>query len=112
MNDVLIALRVAKEVGLTPFATRLLLAIRAQENGGEGREWGVLSVPAATCEAQARVCARSIINNNERWYHAGMPGEFVEFMGERWAPTGAENDPKGLNKNWAPNVRAFMKQME
>lgn len=29
---------------------------------------------------------------------------FVAFWAARWAPTGAANDPTGLNANWAPNV--------
>jgi len=31
---------------------------------------------------------------------------FVEFWAHRWAPVGADNDPKGLNANWPKNVLA------
>jgi len=31
-------------------------------------------------------------------------------MQKRWAPIGAENDPKGLNKNWTKNVDAHFKK--
>lgn len=31
--------------------------------------------------------------------------EFIAFWGERWAPIGAGNDPRGLNANWVPNIR-------
>ena len=47
----------------------------------------------------------SVVNNVARWRAAGSPGKFVDFMQKRWAPIGAKNDPKNLNKNWAPNVR-------
>jgi hypothetical protein len=29
---------------------------------------------------------------------------FIEFLGARWAPIGADNDPTNLNKHWVPNV--------
>jgi len=38
------------------------------------------------------------------------PTKYVDFMHRRWAPIGAENDKKGLNKNWAKNVRGYFKQ--
>ena len=35
---------------------------------------------------------------------------FVSYLGSFWAPIGAENDPKNLNKNWVPNVLAALKE--
>lgn len=32
---------------------------------------------------------------------------FIEFLGARWAPIGADNDPTALNANWVPNVTAM-----
>ena len=32
---------------------------------------------------------------------------FIEFLGARWAPVGADNDPTALNVNWVPNVTAM-----
>ncbi len=29
---------------------------------------------------------------------------FVGYLGSKWAPIGAENDPTNLNKNWISNV--------
>lgn len=40
----------------------------------------------------------------------GERGPFVDFWGARWAPIGAANDPKGLNANWATNVKALWGQ--
>ena len=110
-NDVLIALRVAKEMNLTPYQTRLLLAIRASENGREGREYGVLSVPASTQEEQAKVTARSIRNNWKQWEEAGKPEDFISFMATRWCPIGCDND-NGTNKYWSYNIRYFLKILE
>ena len=32
-------------------------------------------------------------------------GDFIEFLGNRYAPIGAQNDPNNLNKNWITNVK-------
>ena len=108
-------IRIAAEIGV-PAA--FLAAIRIAENGGDGRQFGVLSESADTYEAQARIAALSIRNN--QWRHVlrfkewpvdgtGLLSEgFVKFMQSRWAPIGADNDPNGLNANWSRNVlRAY-----
>lgn len=107
--------RVAAEVGVP---ATLLAALRLAENGGAGREFGVLSEDAATYEAQARIAAVSLRNNLLRFVGGkdavkqaidattGLAcAAFVEFMGRRWAPVGAENDPHNLNANWTGNVK-------
>jgi len=35
------------------------------------------------------------------------PTDFIEFLGARWAPCGAANDPTNLNANWVKNVKAI-----
>ena len=37
--------------------------------------------------------------------------EFIRFLGERWAPVGADNDPQNLNHHWVPNVTAIYHQL-
>lgn len=71
---------------------------------------GVRSVSAKTPEEAKKIQEESIYNNLKRWILAGKPGKFIEFMRDRWAPLGAENDPKDLNFNWAPNVRGHLQQ--
>jgi hypothetical protein len=34
----------------------------------------------------------------------------VTFLGKRYCPIGADNDPNGLNKHWIPNVKKFQKR--
>jgi len=34
-------------------------------------------------------------------------GDFLAFLASRYAPIGASNDPRGLNRNWVKNVRYF-----
>ncbi len=106
-----VILRTAAEIGV-PAA--FLAAIRIAENGGPGREFGVLSEAADTYEAQARIAALSIRNNTYRYVlrfkewpvdaQGGLSEAFTKFMAARWAPVGADNDPDDLNAHWPKNV--------
>jgi hypothetical protein len=80
-------------------------AVKRAENNP--RNHGVLSVKTSN---PSKVLDDSVYNNFVRWNAAGRPGKFVDFMQRRWAPIGVKNDPKNLNKNWAPNVRKFLQQ--
>ena len=97
---------------------RFLQALRRAENGGPGREFGVLSVPAPTYGDQARVAAETVRRNAERFERSGgqvvdpesgrYTEEFIRFFSSRYAPVGATNDPAGLNRYHARNlVRAY-----
>ena len=108
-------LAMAAEIGV-PAA--FLAAIRIAENGGPGREFGVLSESAGTYEAQCRIAALSIRNNQYRYVlrfkewpidgHGGLSEAFTKFMAARYAPVGVENDPTSLNQHWPRNVwRAY-----
>ncbi len=109
-----IIVETATRKGVDP---RALAAVRLQENGGPGREFGVLSVPAPTYQAQADVAANSLVNAERRYRDAtGLSPkdgagtytpEFWRFFAARWAPINAENDPHGLNRYWLDNVIAF-----
>mgnify|MGYP001577751705 CR=1 FL=1 len=96
----------------------LLLAIRCAEQGGPGKEMGVLDARANTLEKQIRWARNTILNNEKRFEKkAGKPArhpetslftdEYMEFFAGRWAPIGASNDPTGLNVNWLRNARFF-----
>jgi hypothetical protein len=93
---------------------RFLGALRRAENGGPGREFGVLSVSAPTYEDQVRLAAASIRRNVERFEASGRVAvdpvtgryseEFIRFFSNRYAPVGAANDPTGLNQHHARNL--------
>jgi hypothetical protein len=89
------------------YVPQIRKAVKTAE--GNSRNHGVLSVPTKDSAEASRVLDNSIYNNLVRWHQAGRPGKFVDFMQKRWAPIGAKNDPKNLNKNWAPNVRKALK---
>lgn len=90
-------------------------AIARQENDPTGM-YGVRSVSTAE---PSKVLMNSVKNNYRRWENGDTPApwinerpaKFIDFMQRRWAPIGAENDPRNLNANWAPGVRAILRQM-
>ncbi len=94
-----------------------LVALRYTERGGPGREMGILSVSADTLEEQIHVAANTFRNNVKRYQKARQQPayndfylyseDFLRFFSERYAPLGADNDPKGLNKNHAKNLIFF-----
>jgi hypothetical protein len=101
---------------------RFLQALRRTENGGPGREFGVLSVPAPTYEDQARVAANTVRRNIERFEkQTGLPAvdaatngyteDFIRFFSNRYAPIGAANDPTGLNRHHTRNLVRFYAQL-
>ena len=91
--------------------SRYVAAIRYQEDGGKGRQYGILDKRCPKgYRHQAGWCADTVQKNYDRWVKAGSKGEFVVFLGGRYCPVGAKNDPKGLNKYWIPNVRKFYKR--
>ena len=110
----------AEQATITAAASRaaidpsFLTALRRTENGGPGREFGVLSIPAPTYQDQARVAAESVRRSIGRFEATGgravdpvsgkYTSEFIEFFSRRYAPVGAANDPKNLNQYHARNL--------
>jgi hypothetical protein len=86
---------------------RYVAAIRYAENG-KTYQYGIIH---KRCKAgyrnQAGWCAATVMKNYDRWVKAGSKGEFVVFLGKRYCPVGADNDPDNLNQHWISNVRKF-----
>lgn len=106
-----IAAEAAGDMGLLA----ALVALRHVENGGPGREFGVLSVPAPTYAEQLHVAATSLRNQERRLPRVDptitprspdgfFTPEFLRAFSARWCPVNAENDPTGLNANHADNL--------
>ena len=87
--------------------SRYVAAIRYAENG-KRYQYGIIH---KRCKAgyrnQAGWCAATVQKNYDRWVKAGSKGEFVVFLGNRYCPVGADNDPDNLNRHWIGNVRKF-----
>ena len=88
----------------------IVAAIRYAENGGAGKEFGILNAKANTYRKQAGWCAATVQKNWDRWEMDGCRVPFIEYLGNRYCPVGANNDPNSLNQNWIRNVRAFITQ--
>lgn len=106
--------QIAAEYGVDPL---FIMAIREQESGRAGREFGVLSTAAPTWDAQCAVCCASVRNRLSLWAspvfalsqgpsvkRLRYSDSFIETFASRWAPVGADNDPENLNANWAAGV--------
>lgn len=99
------------EEALRPSFVRLLVAIRLSENGGKGREFGVMSKKANTYRRQAGWCAAICWLRYQEWKDGDkMPSKFLVYLANRYAPVGASNDPLGKNSNWLKNVQHYMRE--
>jgi len=77
-------------------------AIFRAENS-KSHPYGILTHYKTTTPRQA--CINTIIHAKKNW---DGKGDFIEFLGSRYCPIGAKNDPTGLNKNWIKNVKYFL----
>ncbi len=93
-----------KDYPVNPYA--LLLAIREAERGRKGFEFGIVAARDTNLKTQTEWACATIKKNFERFQKSGEE-DFIAFLGKRWAPVGAENDPEGLNRYWVDNVRYF-----
>ena len=81
-------------------------AIYRAEGGAKARvPYGILSVRVHNEADARRVCLNTIRNNRKRWEKAGKPGEYLDFLADRYCPPSA--DPLG-NKRWKANVRGIL----
>lgn len=89
---------------VNPYA--LILAIREAERGRKGFEFGIVAAKNTDLKTQCEWACATVKKNFERFRESGEK-DFIAFLGRRWAPIGAENDPQGLNRYWVDNVRYF-----
>ena len=96
-----------------------IMAIRQAENGGNGKEFGVLSENAPTYADQLRLCVSTVAHRLESF--PGNPlqrdpfgrirynPKWIAYFQSIWAPVGLDvgNDPTHLNNNWLKNVLSF-----
>jgi len=81
-------------------------AIYFAEGGAKTRHpYGILAHYKHTTPRQA--CINTIIHARKDW---NGRGDFIDFLGSRYAPIGVSNDPTGLNKNWIRNVKRLLQK--
>ena len=113
------AIRVNIRAELRAELAPIVAAIRHAENGRAGREYGVLGDAIRrdmvrrgdTYRPQAGWCAATVQKTYDRWVRAGRPGAFIAYLGKRYCPIGADNDPQGLNRHWVKNVTAWRQKI-
>ena len=82
---------------------KLATAIYYAKGGAKTKfPYGILTRYKHTMPRQA--CINTIRHAQRDW---NGRGDFISFLQKRYAPIGASNDPKELNKNWICNVRYF-----
>jgi hypothetical protein len=89
---------------------QIVNAIYRAEGGEKAKyPYGIRSIKCESKEECKRICANTVRNNRKRFArNAGGSKDFISFLGKRYCPIGASNDPQGLNKNWEKNVRYFL----
>lgn len=86
----------AEEINVEKLAT----AIYHAEGGAKtSHPYGILAHYKTTTPRQACI---NTIKHAQRDFKGG---DFIAFLGSRYCPVGAKNDPTGLNKNWVRNVK-------
>ena len=83
---------------------QLANAIYKAENS-KRHPYGILAHYKHTTPRQA--CINTIKHAKRDW---NGKGDFIVFLGSRYCPIGAKNDPKGLNKNWVKNVKFYLER--
>ncbi len=80
---------------------RLANAIYRAENS-KTHPYGILAHYKHTTARQA--CINTINHALKDW---NGRGDFISFLGSRYCPIGAKNDPKELNRHWVKNVTYY-----
>lgn len=94
----------------------LLQAIYRAE-GGEKAKAPYGLIHSSWCMDEPGWCkyyANEVIRvHRKRWERAGNPGDWIEYLGSKWAPTQGVSDwESSYNKNWIRNVRFFLNKGE
>jgi hypothetical protein len=83
-------------------------AIYKAEGGDKAHyAYGIKSVRYRNKEHARQICVESVRNNVRRWYAAGKPGDFFDFMRNRYAPLSDAD----CNRHWAKNVRFYVAKL-
>ncbi len=87
----------------------MLFAIRKQENGPKGNEFGIMCPRHidTDLDGQAACAAVTIKNNYVRWIEEGKPGDFIAYLGNKYAPVD-ESDLDDINRDWILNVKFWI----
>ena len=99
------------------FLKPIVAAIRYAENGGPGREYGILHPRVKpTYRSQAGWAVCTVRNHWDRYIKKGGDPKdmdaFIVDLGARYCPLDDPRDKDGLNKHWIPNVKKFYRRFK
>jgi hypothetical protein len=120
----------SKRIGIEP---EMLMALRMTENGSDRVAYGILPQGKAkqsyecdkgykidgrffqySGEVEKQMCwAGWTIKRRQSEFNSMQSSQkskyldFIDYLGDRYAPIGVKNDPNNHNKNWEKNFRAF-----
>lgn len=103
----------AQQWGVDP---RLIVAIAGAESSfgkllcGSFNAWG-WSCPGSPAEFGSWPQAIATIAEGLRRYYLDEGRGTVALIQQKWAPSGAANDPRGLNNHWVANVSRFLLEL-
>ena len=103
----------ARTWGLDP---RLIVAIAGAESNfgsqvcGSYNAWG-WSCPNSPVQFTSWQDGIETIASGLRRYYIDSGRTTVSLIQQKWAPSGAANDPTGLNNHWVGNVTRFLVEM-
>lgn len=81
-------------------------AIYITEGGNKTRfPFGIKSVKCSGYDDCRQVASNSVVNSYRRWQDAGSPGEFIDFLADRYCPPSVD---KQGNENWKKNMRRIL----
>lgn len=94
----------------TNLANKIADKIYLIEGGAKTKHpYGVLSIKTSGNQDVARrICLNTIRNNYSRWQKSPKTNDFLTFLGNKYAPVGADNDKNNLNVNWIKNIHKLV----
>mgnify|MGYP001267185185 CR=1 FL=1 len=94
--------------GQTIDVEKLANAIYLAEGGSRAvKPYGILKDYCKKGDPDGQCRKGCIQTINKRYKMWDKQGDFISYLSKSYCPIGAENDPKGLNKNWVKNVSHF-----
>jgi hypothetical protein len=86
---------------------RIVDAIYIAEGGARASvPYGILSVHVSSEAEARRVCRRTVVNTYDRWLNAGRPGQWIDFLGDRYCPASVSTTG---NRNWKRNMKKLLR---
>jgi len=99
----------AEKINIPALADAIFLA----EGGAKASvPYGIMfkGCSKSTPEYCRKICLNTITKRYQKWLECGKECNsegFIEYLSRSYAPIGAANDPKGLNRHWSKNTKFF-----